>query len=68
MATPKVSFTSNDLMTIPQAAKELDVHYATVYRWVKKGRLTPFRAGGFMFLLASEVEALKKDNNKCQVG
>lgn len=67
MQKAKITFTSDELMSVPQAAKELNVHFVTVYRWIKQGRLTPFRAGGFIFVLVDEVKALK-ENNKCQTG
>ncbi len=67
-STPKITFTSSDLMSVPQAAKELNVHFVTVYRWIHKGKLTPFRAGGFIFVLVDEVRALKESNNKCRTG
>ena len=61
MATQKtkVEITTEDLLSIPQAAKELGVHFTTVYRWIHKGRLYPFRIGNQVYITSKEVEELK---------
>ena len=37
---------NDDLLTLQEAADELKVHYMTAYRWVRKGELEAFKAGG----------------------
>lgn len=42
-----------------EAAGLLGIGYATLYRWVKDGKLIPLRIGGRTFIPKSEVERLK---------
>jgi len=56
----KITITTEDLLSVPQAAKELGVHFATVYRWIDKGRIHPFRIGGQVFVTVDEIRALKE--------
>ncbi len=56
----KIIISTDDLLSIPQAAKELGVHFATLYRWINKGIIRPFRIGSQVFLTVGELEALKK--------
>ncbi|MBA7678041.1 hypothetical protein ES703_86312 [subsurface metagenome] len=55
----KVTFTTDELMPVAQAARELQVHIATVYRWIKKEILHPCRIGNQVYLNVNEVRALK---------
>lgn len=66
MATQKTKITlsTEDLMPIPVAAKELGVHLATVYRWIKKGTVLPFRIGGQAYIPVEEVERLKRERGE----
>jgi len=63
MATQKteVTITTDDLVSVPQAAKELKVHLATVYRWIKKGIIFPFRIGSQAYIPIKEIEKLKRE-------
>jgi excisionase family DNA binding protein len=56
----KITISTDDLLSVPQAAKELGVHFATVYRWIDKGRIRPFRIGGQVFVTLEEVRQLKE--------
>lgn len=38
--------TEGELLTLQQAADRLKVHYMTAYRWVRRGQLPAFKAGG----------------------
>lgn len=57
----KLTVTSDDILSIPQAAKELGVHFTTVYRWINKGLIRPFRIGGQVFITVEDLKALKKE-------
>ena len=48
--------TSPDLLTLQEAAEQLKVHYMTAYRWVRRGDLPAFKAGGRLRVQASDVE------------
>lgn len=52
--------TTEDLVSIPQAAKELGVDFSTVYRWIKKGKVRPFRIAKQVFLTIEDLNALKE--------
>jgi MerR family transcriptional regulator, light-induced transcriptional regulator len=45
-----------DLLTLQEAADRLKVHYMTAYRWVRKGELPAFKAGGRLRVRADELE------------
>ena len=62
MAAPvtKVTISTPDLVSIPEAAKELGVNFSTVYRWIRKGEVTPFSIGHQTYLPTVEVKKLKK--------
>lgn len=48
---------AEDLLTLQEAADELKVHYMTAYRWVRRGELPAFKAGGRLRVRRSELEA-----------
>ena len=43
-----------------EAAKLLGIGYATLYRWIKDGKIIPLRIGGRTFIPKTEVERLNK--------
>ena len=45
---------------IEQAARELGIGIATLYRWMRKGSIIPIRIYRRTFIPKSEVERLKK--------
>ena len=56
----KIIISTDGLLSVPQAAKELGVHFTTLYRWINKGIIRPFRIGSQVFLTVDELETLKK--------
>lgn len=44
------------LLTLDEAADRLKVHYMTAYRWVRRGRLPAYKAGGRLRVRAADVE------------
>lgn len=64
MATAKTTIviSADDLITVPQAAKDLGVHFATVYRWIEKGKIHPIRIAGQVYLAVADVKRLKNRN------
>ena len=60
MQSTKITFRTDDLISVPQAAKELGVHFTTVYRWLDKGNIHPFRIAGQVFVTVEELKALKE--------
>ena len=49
-------------MPVEEAAASLNVHERTIRRWIKQGRLKPYRVMGDVrrFVAVDEVEALKE--------
>lgn len=64
MAVQKVTISSDDLMTVAQAAKAIGVHFTTIYRWIEAGRILSAEFGGIVFVPKSEVERLKNRKAK----
>jgi len=66
MATQKtmITLSTEDLLSIPVAAKELGVNFSTVYRWIKKGAVHPFRIGGQVYIAVEEIERLKRERGE----
>jgi len=56
----RLTVTSEDLLTLYQAAEELGVGTSTIYRWKDEGRLHVFRIGDQVFVTVDEVRALKE--------
>ncbi|MDJ0924008.1 MAG: helix-turn-helix domain-containing protein [Acidimicrobiia bacterium] len=48
-------------LTLNEVAEELDVHYMTVYRYVRLGHLPAHKEGGSWRVLKSDVDALRKE-------
>ncbi|GAI89379.1 unnamed protein product [marine sediment metagenome] len=51
---------ASDFMTARQAAKQLGVHFTTIYRWIDAETILSINFGGILFVPKSEVERLKK--------
>ena len=49
------SETAPELLTLQDAADRLKVHYMTAYRWVRRGDLPAFKAGGRLRVRAEDV-------------
>lgn len=50
---------ATDFMTVRQAAKQIGVHFTTVYRWIDAGLILHINFGGILFIPRSEIERLK---------
>ena len=57
----KIEVGSDDVVSIPEAAKILGVHHTTIYRWFQKGKVRPFRLGKHVYLTIDDVELIKKE-------
>lgn len=53
-----------DVLPVPQAARELGVHFTTLYRWIEKGSVSFFKFGGTVFIPVTEVYRLKREMKK----
>lgn len=49
-----------DIHEPKEASKLLGIGYATLYRWIKAGKVIPIKIAGRTLIPNSEVERLKK--------
>jgi len=59
-----IKVTTDDLLSVGRAAKNLNVSRVTAYQWIKDGKLNTIKLGGILFVPISEVERLKKERLK----
>jgi MerR family transcriptional regulator, light-induced transcriptional regulator len=50
-----------ELLTLHEAADRLKVHYMTAYRWVRRGDLPAFKAGGRLRVRAGDLTRFVED-------
>jgi excisionase family DNA binding protein len=60
----RITISSDDVLSVNQAAKELGKHVATIYRWRNAGEILGVEFGGILFIPKSEVERVKKANHR----
>lgn len=61
---PKILVDVDELYETEEAAQLIGIGYATLYRWIKKGKLIPVRVMGRTLIPKFEIERLKKAENK----
>jgi len=54
---------TDDFVTVPEAAKQLEKPKMTLYRWIRANKLIAVTFGGILFIPESEIERLKKERN-----
>ena len=59
-----IRVTTDDLMSVGRAAKDLNVSRVTAYQWIKDGKLNTIKLGGILFVPISGIERLKKERLK----
>ena len=57
----EIKVTTNDLVSVVDAARTLDRPKMTIYRWVEAGKIIGIKLGGVLFIPVSEVERLQKN-------
>lgn len=55
----KLTLTSDDLLTIPDAACLLHIHRVTLYRWIRKGKIGHVTIATVIFIPKSEIGRLQ---------
>jgi len=63
----KITITTNDLVPIQAAAKELRVDFTTIYRWIRSGQVIAFWIGKQRYLTRATLELLKEQRMKAEV-
>lgn len=63
---PRQRLVDADKLTVKEAARRLDVHVATIYRWSSRGvrgrRLPTVRLGGRLMVLAEDLEQFLRES------
>ena len=57
----EIKIKSDDLLTVPAAAKQLVRSKMTLYRWIKANKIIYAELGGVLFIPKSEVARLKNE-------
>ncbi len=60
----KVEITSDDLLTIEEAAKEIGCHRATIFRWIDEGKILTLKLAKNRAIPKAEVERLRRSDAK----
>jgi excisionase family DNA binding protein len=50
-----------NVFDVNEAAEKLGISYATVYRWIKAGKITPVRIFGRTLIPITEITRIKND-------
>lgn len=56
----QITITSDDVLSVQDAAAKLGKDRKTMYRWIESGRCVSVVLGGVKFVPASEIDRLKK--------
>jgi len=64
----KITITDESLVNLSEASRQLGISYMTLWRWIKRGKVTPIRIVGLPFLTLDQVEFLKNEKNKQATG
>lgn len=60
----KIEIRTDDLVSVPNAAKILGRPKITLYRWIEKGKLTAVELSGVLFIQTKDLERLKGEESK----
>jgi len=60
----EIKVTTDDLLSVQEAGKQLRRPRITIYRWIGKNKIAWVRFGGILFIPRSEVERLQKENHR----
>lgn len=55
----EIKFVSNDVLSLEDAARELGINRATLYRWIARNKVTMIKLGKTPVILRGEVERLQ---------
>ncbi len=60
----KLELNTDDVMTLPEAARLLGRPKITLYRWIETGKVNCIQLNGVRLITRVEVERLKKEKGK----
>ena len=64
MTLGEIKVQSEDIVTVPEAAKQLGKPKMTLYRWIDAGKVVCFKLGGILFIPVTEIDRLNKKNEQ----
>lgn len=56
----KIDIVSKDLLSLEDAARELQINRATLYRWIARNKVTRIKLGKTPLIPRSEIERLQR--------
>ena len=65
---PEFNVTTEELVSVQEAARALNRPRVTIYRWLKSNRMNGIRLGGVLFVPQSEIERLKGEMERLRRG
>lgn len=60
----KIAVDTGEVYGAMEAAQLIGIGYATLYRWIKNGKVIPLKLAGRTLIPKSEVERLKNRTNE----
>jgi len=54
--------TDSNLVNLSEASRRLGINYVTLWRWIKKGKVTPVRILGLPYLTTDQLRGLSKED------
>jgi len=60
MVLGQIKIQSDDLVTVPEAARRLGRHKMTLYRWIASHKIVAVKLGGILFVPVGEIGRLQK--------
>ncbi|MBA7669820.1 hypothetical protein ES703_77954 [subsurface metagenome] len=57
----EIKVLTDDIVTVPEAAKQLGKPKMTLYRWIEAGKIVSIKLGGILFIPVTEVERIKNN-------
>lgn len=63
----EIKVATSDLVSVAQAAHELERPRSTIYRWANAGKIIGIKLGGILFIPRSEVERIKSNQSTLAV-
>ena len=60
----EIKVTTDDLVSVADAARALGRPKMTIYRWVDASKIVGIKLGGMLFIPKTEVERLKREINE----
>lgn len=61
MEKTQITITSDDVLTVPDAAKAIGIHFVTLYRRIEAGKIVAVRLGGVLFIPKSEIDRVQNE-------